>query len=349
MLLIRPIVASDLNALKQIAIESGHGFTSLPNNETLLSGKIEKAENSFSSDASTPGDQSYLFVLEDTGTHEVVGITGIEACVGTAVPLYHYRLETINNQCASLGVNKSINTLTFCDDYAGASEVCTLFVREEYRKQKVGQLMSRVRFLFMANHPQRFSNKVIAEMRGVSDSEGNSPFWAWLEKNFFGIDFPTADYLVGIGNKGFISELMPKHPIYVSLLSKEAQAVIGQVHANTKPALRLLEKEGFQFNNYVDLFDAGPTVEIPLQDIRSIRESQSCQVQVTKTAEISKVTETAQAQQSYFICNDQVKNFRAIASTEASYEIDNNLLIISQTLATALLLKTGDYVRFLCL
>ncbi|MDQ7049279.1 MAG: arginine N-succinyltransferase [Enterobacterales bacterium] len=48
-------------------------------------------------------------------------------------------------------------------------------------------------------------------------------FWAWLEENFFSIDFPTADYLTGTGNKVFIAELMPKHPIYVSLLSNEAQ------------------------------------------------------------------------------------------------------------------------------
>ncbi|MFN3589050.1 MAG: arginine N-succinyltransferase, partial [Spirosomataceae bacterium] len=50
-------------------------------------------------------------------------------------------------------------------------------------------------------------------------------------------DFPTADYLTGIGQKVFIAELMPKYPIYVSLLSKEAQAVIGKVHEKTRPAL----------------------------------------------------------------------------------------------------------------
>ena len=101
---------------------------------------------------------------------------------------------------------------------------------------------------------------IIAEMRGVSDEEGHSPFWQWLQEHFFTIDFPTADHLIGIGNKVFISELMPKHPIYANLLGKEAQEVIGQVHEKTKPALKLLEKEGFEHRGYVDLFDAGPTV-----------------------------------------------------------------------------------------
>ena len=36
MQIIRPIKATDFDALKQIAIESGHGFTSLPVNDQLL-------------------------------------------------------------------------------------------------------------------------------------------------------------------------------------------------------------------------------------------------------------------------------------------------------------------------
>ena len=43
---LRPITASDFAALKQIAIESGHGFTSLPVNDALLLEKIERAERS---------------------------------------------------------------------------------------------------------------------------------------------------------------------------------------------------------------------------------------------------------------------------------------------------------------
>lgn len=339
MLLIRPIVASDFGALKQIAIESGHGFTSLPNNDALLLGKIQKAESSFSADVSTPGNQSYLFVLEDTDTKQVVGIAGIEATVGTTVPLHHYRLDTIQNSSPNLNVNKAVQTLTFCDDYSGATEVCTLFVREKYRKDNAGRLMSKVRFMFMACHPERFSSTVIAEMRGVSDIQGQSPFWAWLEAHFFGIDFPTADYLVGIGDKTFISELMPKHPVYVNLLSKDAQSVIGQVHNKTAPALRLLEKEGFTFKGYVDLFDAGPTVETSLNNIHTVKQSKSCEVSITSTF----------GEQSLFICNDKVKDFRAIATNQVSYDIDNNMMKISPSIATKLLLKTGDKVRFLSL
>lgn len=52
---------------------------------------------------------------------------------------------------------------------------------------------------------------------------------------------------------------MPKHPIYTHFLSDEAQSVIGQVHPQTAPARAVLEKEGFRYRNYVDIFDGGPT------------------------------------------------------------------------------------------
>ena len=84
----------------------------------------------------------------------------------------------------------------------------------------------------MAQHPERFANKVIAEMRGVADEQGRSPFWEALGRHFFTVDFAQADHLTGVGDKSVVAELMPKYPVYVDLLPAEARAVIGQVHEN---------------------------------------------------------------------------------------------------------------------
>ena len=46
-MILRPIQKSDYAALVTIADESGHGFTSLPNNEELLQKKIAHSVNSF--------------------------------------------------------------------------------------------------------------------------------------------------------------------------------------------------------------------------------------------------------------------------------------------------------------
>src|SRR6185295_1467127 len=74
-------------------------------------------------------------------------------------------------------------------------------------------------------------------------------------------------------NKKFIADLMPKHPLYVPLLPPDAQAVIGQVHPDTRPALKLLESEGFTFSGMVDIFEGGPVVMTAIDTIRTVRES----------------------------------------------------------------------------
>ncbi|MGO2075490.1 MAG: arginine N-succinyltransferase, partial [Pseudoalteromonas sp.] len=104
MQVLRPITANDFASLKQIAIESGHGFTSLPVNDALLLQKIERAERSFAKDINQPQDETYLFVLEDSKTGKIVGTTAIEAAVGMNVPLYHYHLGKTVHHSPTLNV-----------------------------------------------------------------------------------------------------------------------------------------------------------------------------------------------------------------------------------------------------
>jgi arginine N-succinyltransferase len=338
---LRPITANDFEALKQIAIESGHGFTSLPVDDAQLQDKIQRAEKSFAKNITTAQDESYLFVLEDSETGKVIGTTAIEAAVGLQVPLYHYHLGKTIHHSPTLNVYNTVDILSMCNDYTGCSEICTLFLREAHRSGLSGRFLSRSRFLFMGQHSERFADTVIAEMRGVSDKNGHSPFWQWLQEHFFSIEFPQADHLVGLGDKVFINELMPKYPIYANLLSKKAQAVIGHVHEKTKPALKLLEKEGFEHRGYVDLFDAGPTVEAKLGNIRSIRDSHVCPITIGELDHINQHSTDTLA-----ICNQGVSDFRATYTKHAHYNHAKHTLIISQTVADALNLRQGDAARF---
>ncbi|MBU2881699.1 arginine N-succinyltransferase [Psychrosphaera sp. B3R10] len=349
MLIVRPIQKTDFDGLKQIAINSGYGFTSLPVDDARLMEKIERAVNSINAPFTQRAEESYLFVLEDTETGKIVGTTGIEASVGLSVPLYHYRQSKIVHHSKQLGIYKSLDTLAVCNDYTGATEICTLFLEQAYRKTRAGRLLSKVRFMFMADHTERFSNTIIAEMRGVSDEQGNSPFWQWLQEHFFGIDFSMADHLIGLGNKGFISELMPKHPIYSSMLSPEAQAVIGRVHDKTKPALGLLTKEGFEPRGYVDLFDAGPTVEAKLPQIKSVKNS--FLATVTICADDQLPTNIDPNAKTYGLSNLHVEQFRATFTQQIILhtEADQTMVLVSQSMADALAVQQGDSLRILVL
>jgi len=339
MIIIRPIRTTDYDDLHRIAIESGHGFTSLPVNEEILKRRISHSEKSFNAQVKQAGNQGYLFVMEDTKTAQVVGTTGIEAAVGLDNAFYHYHLGKVVHNSRELDIHNTVETLSLCNDYTGATEICTLFLQESHRKHGNGRFLSRCRFLFMAEHAERFSDCVIAEMRGVSDKEGRSPFYDWLEKHFLSIEFTKADYLTGIGNKKFIADLMPKYPIYVNLLSEEAQQVINKVHGNTVPALRLLEAEGFSRRGYVDIFDGGPTVEAERSQIRAVRDSKRYQVLVDDTY-------GEDNSQKYIICNTNVATFRA-AQVKLTLRGTANQVVITHDVAQALQVQQGDWVRLI--
>lgn len=345
-MIIRPIAHTDLDTLYQIALESGPGFTSLMPDRDALARKIEHSIASFNRTVTEPGDEHYLFVLEDAGTGDIMGTTGIEAAVGHTRPLYHFHRNTVTHHSRDLGLRRSVETLTRCNHYAGCSEICSLYLRPEFRRANAGKLLSRVRFLFMALHPERFSETVIAEMRGVSDASGQSPFWDWLKAHFVDMEFASATSLVGSGYTDFIEELMPSHPLYTCLLSPEARAVISQVHEQTRPALHLLETEGFRHKGLVDLFDAGPTVECRLSDIRSVRESRALRVEVdTSPATEFQKRARERIATPLMIANTGTADFRATVVTEA--ELRPGRLCLSPALAHELGLEQGGACRAL--
>ncbi|MBI3171911.1 MAG: arginine N-succinyltransferase, partial [Hydrocarboniphaga effusa] len=280
--LIRPIRSSDLDALLGMAQTAGAGFTSLPPVAEFLKAKIEWSERSIAAVVKKAGHERYMFVLEDSTTGRIGGCCAIEAACGLDEPFYNYHVGATVSASRALKVYNLVPTLYLSNDYTGASVLCSLYLSPDFRGGGNGKLLSRGRFLFMAQFLERFAEKVIAEMRGVSDEKGRSPFWEGLGRHFFTMDYDKAEHLVGAGNKSFIAELMPKHPIYSVLLSLEARSVLGKVHTQTAPALHLLEHEGFRYQSYIDIFDGGPTVEAPLNEIHSVRRSRVVRVESGK-------------------------------------------------------------------
>jgi arginine N-succinyltransferase len=271
-MIVRPVTTADLPALIDLARSTGAGLTTLPANEERLAHRIEWAEKSFKGQADR-ADADYLFVMEDD-EERVVGISAIVAAVGLREPWYNYRMGLTVSGSRELNIHKQIPTLFLANDLTGNSELCSLFLHADHRVGMNGHLLSKARLLFLAEFRELFSQKVIAEMRGVSDASGQSPFWECLGRQFFKMEFSQADYLTGVGNKGIVAELMPKFPLYTCFLSEAARGVIGQVHPDTEPAFALLKSEGFTYQGYVDIFDAGPAIECETGKIRAVAASQ---------------------------------------------------------------------------
>lgn len=339
MMVIRPVESRDLPALMALAGKSGVGLTSLPQNEDILAGRITRSQETWQG-LRPRGEQGYLFVLEDTDSGRVVGISALEVAVGLHEPWYNFRVAPLVHASTSLNVYSSHQTLFLSNDHTGCTELCTLYLDPEWRHSHNGKLLSKVRFLFLAAFRDCFAQRVVAEMRGYSDSNGRSPFWEGLGNRFFAMDFAHADYLTGIGQKAFIAELMPRYPLYIDFLPEEARAVIGEVHPDTVPARRLLETEGLRHRGYVDIFDGGATLEAELDELRVVKESRKVTVS-TNEAPVSTPDSTL------LVANDSYLNYRAtLAPGHFSPE---GVLYLTPSTADALEIKTGNRVRVVSL
>lgn len=342
-MLIRPIAESDLAELQAMARETGVGFTSLPDNQEFLCAKIAATVAAF--EQRTPIDRrNYFFVLEDEESGRLAGCCAIEGQVGREVPFYHYRLGTLAHSSVQLDLHRTIDTLFLSSDHTGNAEVASLFLRPDFRgkgrrHQRNGALLSMVRWLFMAEFRDQFPDKVLAEMRGVFDEQGKSPFWECLGSHFFPMDFEEADRLTGLGQKSFIGELMPKFPIYTPFLSDAARACIGQVHRHTRPALAMLKKEGLRWEGYIDIFDGGPTVEAYIDDVRAVRKSRHCRV------EIHSGSEASSERPRWLAASTVMADFRAAWVSRGPDE--HATLTLSEKEAQRLGVAAGDSVRVL--
>jgi arginine N-succinyltransferase len=272
---VRAARGGDLDALHEFALLTGGGFTNLPMDKGALAERLAWSDESYARVEDTPQDELYILVLEQGGTGRLGGCGMVFSRIGAEWPFYSYKLGTLSQTSTQLGRTFKMDFLSLTTDHDGASEVGGLFLHPDLRTGGLGRLVARARYLFIAQHRSRFGEKVIAELRGVMDKDGNSPFWDALGRQFFGMSFPEADRFNAVHGSQFIADLMPKHPVYTALLSEAARAVIGQPHPTGRAALAMLEAEGFAYDNYVDIFDGGPTVSVRTSQIKTIRESRA--------------------------------------------------------------------------
>lgn len=271
---IRPVREGDLPAFRELRSLAGPGFTSLQADDAALEARIAKSAATFAADLSEPGaDQRYLLVLEHRASGALAGVAAVKACVGETPPFYNFRVLRIAQSSAAANRRFDMEVLILVNEFTGCTEVGSLFVRPEHRVGGVGRMLAQTRYLLMAAAPQRFSPNVVSELRGVVDADGKSPFWEHLGRHFFRMSFPEADTMSAVTDNQFILDLMPKYPIYADLLPEPARAVIGKCHPAGEGALKLLQWEGFRYENVVDIFDGGPLVTAPRDSIRTFRES----------------------------------------------------------------------------
>jgi arginine N-succinyltransferase len=281
---IRAATAADLEPIYQMAKLTGGGFTTLPPDRTALAEKLAQSDAAFAREDGELADETFVLALENAATGDVRGTCQLFTRIGQDWPFYSYRLATLTQYSQELDRTVRAEMLNLVTDLEGSSEVGGLFLHPSERAGGLGMLLARSRYLFIAMHRARFADRILAELRGIIDERGGSPFWDGVAGRFFGMSFQEADYFNAINGNQFIADLMPKHPVYVAMLSETARSAIGVPHPSGNAAMRMLEAEGFAYEGYVDIFDGGPTMTAKTDKVASVAEAKEQAVAATDCA-----------------------------------------------------------------
>ena len=329
MLIVRPVRISDLPVIETMAVDSGIGVTSLPNNREKLYEKIQTSLGAFEHEAvAGTGREYYMFVLEDDG--QVVGTASISASAGFEEPFYSYRSETMVHASRALKVNNRIHVLTMCHDLTGLVQLCGFYCDPQYT-MRAYELLSRARLLYMAAARERFGRRILVEMQGMLDADNQSPFWDAIGRRFFNMDFPQVEQAFAQRSKTFIAELMPTYPIYVPLLPDQAQNAIGQIHPDFERPFSILSREGFEADDYIDIFDGGAVLTAEVDQLFSLRQQHTYAVEAGPSL--------PSGSQEMLLSNHRSGQF---AATQAHASVVGDVIFITQETARALGVGNGQ-------
>lgn len=280
-LLIRAATLQDVDPLLEMLRSVTPGLTSLMLDRPRLLERIERSHFAFTRQSERPSGEPYVLVMEERTTGRLVGTASVYSKSGGYEPIYVYRVVTTRHDCPPLGIiNQQRKTLHLQRIYDGPTEIGSLFLLPQYRGGGRGRFLSLSRFMLLAQRPGRFADRVVAEMRGRCDEQGVNPFWEAVMRPFFQVDFPVADAMSTVA-KSFIEELIPPYPIPLELLPAAVRDVIGQVHPETEPAVKLLTNEGFTATDMIDIFDAGPVLQCQTANIHSVAACRRKVVQIS--------------------------------------------------------------------
>jgi arginine N-succinyltransferase len=268
---IRGAVPSDQAELLSLARHLNS--VNLPDEPGHIARLLELSEKSFLGQIENPRRRKYVFLIRDRKRGQAVGTSTIVAQLGRRdAPYIYVDVSTEEKYSSSTDLHFHHSVLRIGFSYDGPTELGGLVVHPEHRHvdEKLGLLISYVRFLFIALHRELFKSELLAELMPPLEPDGTSHLWEAFGRRFTGMSYAEAD-LRSSEDKTFIRDLFPRGEVYASLLSKEAQDVIGKVGAQTRGVERMLRRIGFRYAERIDPFDGGPHFVANADEVALIR------------------------------------------------------------------------------
>ncbi len=340
MFVVRPVELADIPGLESLAKKASSGVHTLPRTQDNLQRAVERSIASFAAQVEIQSEELYMFVLHDQRDNSLAGSATIFATAGTNGTYFAFRNDVVQQVSRDLNISHSVHALTLCSELTAYSQLSSFYIRDTKNAGSEAALLSRARLLFAAIAPQRFGDRFFVSLAGISDEQGQSPFWDALGRKFFQMDFLDAESAVdGARNRTLIVELMPHYPVYVPLLPANAQAALGQIHPEGELPYSLLQAEGFEADEYIDIFDGGPILQAHRDSLRTIQQAQRCMVE---SSDLSGPL-SHNADGNYLVSNLREQGFRAICAP--GKKLDDCLLLAAQDVA-ALDVASGEEVIY---
>ncbi len=268
---IRGAVPSDEDQLLDVARHLN--TVNLPADRAEIRAILDLAQRSFTGAVKDARRREHVFVLADLDAGRIVGTSMIIAQLGRRDAPYIY-VDVFEEERYSATLDKHFRhvALKIGYSYNGPTEIGGLIVEPEYRKkpERLGLLISYVRFLYIKMHRADFRDELLAELLPPLEPDGTSHLWNAVGRKFTEMTYAEADRL-SKKNKEFVKGLFPEGAIYATLLPEDAQNVIGKVGAQTKGVERMLRRIGFRYAWRVDPFDGGPHFTAATDDVTLVQ------------------------------------------------------------------------------
>ena len=167
--LFRPVCAADAPALLSLVQKSSGGLSSLQPRLTFLEEYIAASEASFAGQKDLESPHKYLLGMFEAKSERLIGCAAVKTQIGKDSPFINFYIKG----------DGADQYLQASSRFRGATEVGSLFLDPDFRKDRLGRYLAKVRYLLMASEPWRFGDSVIAELRGICGAEG-SPLYDYL-------------------------------------------------------------------------------------------------------------------------------------------------------------------------
>jgi arginine N-succinyltransferase len=329
---IRGAGSADEDAVLGLALHLNS--VNLPNDRAHVRRLLEHSEKSFRGEV-PERRRKFVFLICARDGGDALGTSTIVAQLGRRDAPYIY-LDVVDEEKYSSALDRHFHhtVLRIGFSYDGPTELGGLVVAPQHRNapERLGLLISYVRFLYIAGHPSLFRQQLLAELMPPLEPDGTSHLWEALGRHFTGMSYAEAD-LLSSENKSFIRDLFPSGSIYASLLSPEAQSVIGKVGAQTRGVETMLRRIGFRYARRIDPFDGGPHFIAPVEEVSLIGATRRLKVTVGNPGAATRALLGRTLGEAPF--------FRAVAAPAL---LDDDSATISPEVATILGVSGGEEI-----